>query len=178
MLELSLCWLLLLPSSIAKGRSWWQVLQGVDVPLLRTAVCARGQPSSHAECAIRFSGLDLAHHFLLKQPVAKLTNTSLCSESVWLLHGKKGCSHQILSRGYKWLPLCLQHSWVTEIPHSDTHKSHPAFLLCWHRALSALFLVQHISSAEMEALKISGESRWRFLLILCQWKHSSSTQHS
>lgn len=122
-------WLLLLPCSIAKGRSWWQVLQEVAVPLLRTAVCARGQPSSHAECAICFPGLDLAYHFLLKQPVAKLPNTSICSESAQLLHGK-GCSHQILSRGYKRLPLHLQSSGVTEIPHSDTHKSHPAFLPC------------------------------------------------
>lgn len=171
-------WLFLLPPSTAKGRSWWQVLQEVDVPLLRAAVCARGQPPSHAECAICFPGFDLAHHFLLRQPVAKLADTSICSESVQLLH-RKGCSHQILSRGYKQLPLHLQHSWVIEIPHSDTHKSHPAFLLSWHRALSAPLLVQHISSAQMEAQKISGERRrWWFLLILCQWKHSSSTQHT
>lgn len=170
-------WLLLLPSSFAKGRSWWQVLQEVDVPLLRTAVCARGQPSSHAECAICFPELDLAHHFLLKQPVAKLANTSICSELVQLLH-RKGCSHQILSRGYKWLLLHLQCSWVTEIPHSDTHKSHPAFLLCWHRALSAPLLVQHISSAQMEALKISGESRRWWFCSSFEWKHSSCTQNT
>lgn len=156
--------LLFHPSSIAKGKSWQQVPQEVDVPLLRKAVRARGWPSSQAECAICFPVLDLAYNFLLKQLVAKLTNASICREPVWLLR-TKGCSHQILLRGHERLPLNLQHFWVAEIPYSGkptplSSRTHTGLcLLRAHTGSSYSCKTLHTHHRKWRSLKINGESR-------------------
>ena len=130
--------------------------------LLRRAVCARGWPSSQAECAICFPVLDLAYNFLLKQLVAKLTNASICTESV-RLRCEKGCSHQILSRGHERLPLNLQCSWVAEIPYSGkptqlSSRTHTGLRLL-HVQTGSSYSCKTFRQCKWGSLKINGESR-------------------
>lgn len=111
-------------------------------------------PTAQARCKVSFPGLHLAFCFLLKQPVPKLTITSVCMGPVQAV-SITGCSHQVIFGCCEQLSLNLQAPGVSEIHHSGTCRASPALLPYQHQASSALYsgweylLMQDISSARM-----------------------------